>query len=90
MFKEFIRKQQIKQASRLTEITQDLATSFEYLNTAINNKNDDNVKKWAKRCRKKVHKLHTCLSIIEVIGFCQLPPTLVGGLQKRASVTSKP
>lgn len=49
MFKEFIRKQQIKQASRLTEITQDLATSFEYFNTAINNKNDDNVKKWAKR-----------------------------------------
>ena len=69
MFKEFIRKQQIKQASKLTEITQDLATSFEYLITAINNKNDDDVKKWAKRCRKKVHKLHTCLAIIEVIGL---------------------
>ena len=69
MFEEFIRKQQIKQASRLTELTSDLATSFEYLITAINNKNDDNVKKWAKRCRKKVHKLHTCLAIIEVIGL---------------------
>ena len=69
MFKEFIRKQQIKQASRLTELTSDLATSFEYLITAINNKNDDNVKKWAERCRKKVHKLHTCLAIIEVIGL---------------------
>ena len=69
MFKGFIRKQQIKQASRLTELTSDLATSFEYLITAINNKNDDNIKKWAKRCRKKVHKLHTCLAIIEVIGL---------------------
>ena len=69
MFEGFIRKQQIKQASRLTELTSDLATSFEYLITAINNKNDGNVKKWAKRCRKKVHKLHTCLAIIEVIGL---------------------
>ena len=69
MFKEFIRKQQIKQAGRLTELTSELATSFEYLITAINNKNDDNVKKWAKRCRKKVHKLHTCLAIIEVVGL---------------------
>ena len=69
MFEGFIRKQQIKQASRLTELTSDLATSFEYLITAINNKNDDNVKKWAERCRKKVHKLHTCLAIIEVIGL---------------------
>ena len=69
MFEGFIRKQQIKQASRLTELTSDLATSFEYLITAINNKNDDNVKKWAKRCRNKVHKLHTCLAIIEVIGL---------------------
>ena len=69
MFEGFIRKQQIKQAGRLTELTSDLATSFEYLITAINNKNDDNVKKWAKRCRKKVHKLHTCLAIIEVVGL---------------------
>ena len=69
MFKEFIRKQQIKQASRLTELTSDLATSFEYLITAINNKDNDDVKKWARRCRKKVHKLHTCLAIIEVIGL---------------------
>ena len=69
MFEGFICKQQIKQASRLTELTSDLATSFEYLITAINNKNDDNVKKWAERCRKKVHKLHTCLAIIEVIGL---------------------
>ena len=69
MFEGFIRKQQIKQASRLTELTSDLATSFEYLITAINNKNDDDVKKWAKRCRKKVHKLHDCLAIIEVIGL---------------------
>ena len=69
MFKEFIRKQQIKHASRLTEITQDLATSFEYLITAINNKDNDAIKKWAKRCKKKVHKLHTCLAIIEVIGI---------------------
>lgn len=90
MFEGFIRKQQIKQASRLTELTSDLATSFEYLITAINNKDNNDIKKWAKRCRKKVHKLYTCLAIIEVIGLCQLPPTLVGGLQKRASVTSKP
>lgn len=69
MFKEFIRKQQIKQASSLTELTSDLATSFEYLITAINNKDNNDIKKWAKRCRKKVHKLHTCLSIIEVIGL---------------------
>lgn len=69
MFKEFIRKQQIKQASRLTELTQDLATSFEYLITAINNKDNDDVKKWARRCRRKVNKLHTCLAIIEVIGL---------------------
>ena len=69
MFKEFIQKQQIKQASRLTEITQDLATSLEYLITAINNKDNDCIKIWAKRCKKKVHKLHTCLAIIEVIGL---------------------
>lgn len=69
MFKEFIRKQQIKQASRLTELTSDLATSFEYLITAINNKDNDSIKKWAERCRRKVHKLHTCLAIIEVIGL---------------------
>ena len=69
MFKEFIRKQQIKQASRLTELTSDLATSFEYLITAINNKDNNDIKKWAKLCRNKVHKLHTCLAIIEVIGL---------------------
>lgn len=69
MFKEFIRKQQIKQASRLTELTSDLATSFEYLITAINNKDNDSIKKWAERCRRKVHKLHSCLAIIEVIGL---------------------
>ena len=69
MFKEFIRKQQIKQASRLTELTSDLATSFEYLITAINNKDNNDIKKWAKRCRNKVHKLHTCLAIIEVVGL---------------------
>lgn len=69
MFKEFIWKQQIKQASRLTELTSDLATSFEYLITAINDKDNNDIKKWAKRCRKKVHKLHTCLAIIEVIGL---------------------
>lgn len=69
MFEGFIRKQQIKQASRLTELTSDLATSFEYLITAINNKDNNDIKKWAKRCRKKVHKLHICLAIIEVIGL---------------------
>lgn len=69
MFEGFIRKQQTKQASRLTELTSDLATSFEYLITAINNKDNSDIKKWAKRCRKKVHKLHTCLAIIEVIGL---------------------
>ena len=69
MFEGFIRKQQIKQASRLTELTSDLATSFEYLITAINNKDDSDIKKWAKRCRRKVHKLHICLSIIEVVGL---------------------
>ena len=69
MFKDFIRKQQIKQASRLTELTSALAISFEYLITAINTKDNDDIKKWAKRCRKKVHKLHICLAIIEVIGL---------------------
>ena len=69
MFEGFIRKQQIKQASRLTELTSDLATSFEYLITAINNKDNNDIKKWSKRCRNKVHKLHACLAIIEVIGL---------------------
>lgn len=69
MFEGFIRKQQTKQASRLTELTSDLATSFEYLITAINNKDNSDIKKWAKRCRKKVHKLNTCLAIIEVVGL---------------------
>lgn len=49
MFEGFIRKQQTKQASRLTELTSDLATSFEYLITAINNKDNSDIKKWAKR-----------------------------------------
>ena len=71
MFKNFVRKQQAKQAQKLTELTSDLATSFEYLITAINNNDNDDIKKWAKRCRKKVHELHTCLAIIEVIGLFQ-------------------
>ena len=69
MFKNFVHKQQAKQAQKLTELTSDLATSFEYLIAAINNKDNDDIKKWAKRCRKKVHKLHICLAIIEVIGL---------------------
>ena len=69
MFKNLVHKQQAKQAQKLTELTSDLAISFEYLITAINNKDNDCIKKWANRCRKKVHKLHTCLAIIEVIGI---------------------
>ena len=65
MFKNFVHKQQAKQAQKLTELTSDLATSFEYLITAINTKDNDSIKKWASRCRKKVHKLHTCLAIIK-------------------------
>ena len=37
-FTGVVNKQQAKQAQKLTELTSDLATSFEYLITAINNK----------------------------------------------------
>lgn len=69
MFKNFVNKQQAKQAQKLTELTSDLSISFEYFITAINNKDNDDIKMWAKRCRRKVHKLHTCLAIIEVLGL---------------------